>query len=92
MTKTTDISHHARNGSAKQCAICHGKFGLIRYYSWRSALCSKKCRDRFKTREEGDRKWLRQFQATTNGFGIINSSFAAVDKRCHVSDFCPGRA
>lgn len=51
------------NGAAKRCAICDGKFGLIRYYSWRTALCSKKCDDRFKARQEGDRRWLRRLQA-----------------------------
>jgi hypothetical protein len=35
------------NGAAKRCAICDGKFGLIRYYSWRTALCSRKCAARF---------------------------------------------
>jgi len=44
-------------------AICDGKFGLIRYYSWRTALCSKKCADRFKARQEDDRRWLRRLQA-----------------------------
>jgi len=51
------------NGPAKHCAICDGKFGLIRYCSWRTALCSKKCADRFKARQEGDRRWLRRLQA-----------------------------
>jgi hypothetical protein len=49
---------HLCNGAAKRCAICDGKFGLIRHYSWRTALCSKRCADRFKTRQEGDRRWL----------------------------------
>lgn len=44
------------------CAICGGKCGLIRYYSWRSALCSKKCVHRFKERQEADHKWLRRLQ------------------------------
>jgi hypothetical protein len=52
-----------RRGAAKRCAICDGKFGLIRHQSWRTALCSKKCADRFKDRQEGDRKWLRRLQA-----------------------------
>lgn len=51
------------NGAAKRCAICDGRFGLIRYYSWRTALCSKKCAERFKARREGDRRWLRRLQA-----------------------------
>jgi hypothetical protein len=51
------------NSAAKRCAICDGKFGLIRYYSWRTALCSTKCADRFKTRREGDRRFLPSIQA-----------------------------
>jgi hypothetical protein len=51
------------NGAAKRCAICDAKFGLIRYYSWRTALCSKKCADRVKARREDDRRWLRRLQA-----------------------------
>jgi hypothetical protein len=51
------------NGAAKRCAICDGKFGLVRYYSWRTALCSKKCSDRFKTRREDDRRFLPRIEA-----------------------------
>jgi hypothetical protein len=51
------------NGAANRCAICDGKFGLIRHYSWRTALCSKKCAERFKARREDDHKWLRRLQA-----------------------------
>jgi hypothetical protein len=54
---------HLRNGAAKRCALCDGRFGLIRYYSWRNALCSKKCADRFRARQEGDRRWLRRLHA-----------------------------
>ena len=52
-----------RNGATKRCVICDGRFGLVRYYSWRNALCSKKCADRFKARQEGDRRWLRPLRA-----------------------------
>lgn len=52
-----------RNGMPRRCAICDGKFGLVRYYSWRTALCSKKCVDRFKARREGDHRWIHRFQA-----------------------------
>lgn len=48
--------------SANGCAVCGSKFGLIRYYSWRTALCSKKCVDRFRTRRERDRRWLFRAQ------------------------------
>jgi hypothetical protein len=54
---------HPWNGAAKRCAICEGKFGLIRYYTWRTALCSKKCTDRFKARREDDRRFLPRVQA-----------------------------
>ncbi|MGY3487939.1 hypothetical protein ACVW1C_005822 [Bradyrhizobium sp. USDA 4011] len=52
-----------RDHSVKCCAICGGKFGLIRHYSWRTALCSRKCLDRFTARREEDRMWLRRLRA-----------------------------
>jgi hypothetical protein len=54
---------YLRNGAANRCAVCAGKFGLIRHYSWRTSLCSRKCVDRFKSREEADRRWLLRIQA-----------------------------
>jgi hypothetical protein len=56
-------SQDLRHGTAKRCAICDGTFGLVRYYSCRTGLCSKKCVARFKARQESDRKWLRRPQA-----------------------------
>ena len=50
-------SRHLRD-EAKRCPICSGRFGLIRRYSWRTALCSKKCVDQLRIRREDDRKWL----------------------------------
>ena len=47
----------------KRCAICEGKFGLIRYYSARTPLCSKKCVDHFKARRDSDARWLWRFRA-----------------------------
>jgi hypothetical protein len=41
-----------------RCAVCDGKFGLVRHYSWQTPLCSKKCVDRFRTRRASDSKWL----------------------------------
>jgi hypothetical protein len=38
------------SGKTARCAVCDGKFGLVRYYSWRTALCSKKCVDRLRAR------------------------------------------
>ena len=52
------LSESESCSSVNGCAVCGGKFGLIRYYSWRTALCSKKCVDRFRTRSERDRQWL----------------------------------
>jgi len=52
-----------RHGTMKRCASCGGKFGLIRYYSWRAALCSKKCVNQFGARREHGRTWLFRFQA-----------------------------
>ena len=54
---------YPRDGAAKRCPICDGKFGLVRRYSWRTALCSKKCVDRFRDRQDCDRRWLRRLQA-----------------------------
>jgi hypothetical protein len=41
-----------------RCAVCDGKFGLIRYYSWLTPLCSRKCANRFRTYRGGDRNSL----------------------------------
>jgi hypothetical protein len=49
---------HLREGTANRCPICDGRFGLIRRYSGRTALCSKRCIDRFRARQETYRKWL----------------------------------
>jgi hypothetical protein len=50
------------NSAAKRCAICDGGFGLIRHYSCQTALCSRKCADRFKLRREDDSRWLGRLQ------------------------------
>ncbi|MGY4353143.1 hypothetical protein ACVWXM_009660 [Bradyrhizobium sp. GM7.3] len=52
-------SNVSNNGPMKCCTVCGGKFGLIRHYHWRRALCSRKCVGRFKARCEADHKWLR---------------------------------
>jgi len=49
---------------AARCAVCDGKFGLVRHYSWRTPLCSKHCVDRFRTRRKSDRSWVGCFQIT----------------------------
>jgi len=50
-------SDNLRSGSAARCAVCDGKFGLVRHYAWRTPPCSKKSVDRFRTRRESDRSW-----------------------------------
>jgi hypothetical protein len=45
-----------------RCAICEGKFGLVRHYSWRTQLCSRKCVDRFRDRRQSDRNWMGWLQ------------------------------
>lgn len=50
------------SGKAKRCAVCEGKFGLIRHYSWRTPLCSRKCVDRFTARRRSDRNWVGWLQ------------------------------
>jgi hypothetical protein len=57
-----NFSGTLRHGRATRCAVCYSKFGLVRYYSWRTLLCSKKCVDRFKTRRESDRNWVGWLQ------------------------------
>jgi hypothetical protein len=53
-----NCSEPLAHGRATRCAVCDGKFGLVRYYSWRTPLCSRKCVDRFRGRREDDRGWL----------------------------------
>jgi hypothetical protein len=50
------------SGRAVRCPVCNGKFGLVRHYSWRTALCSKKCVDRLRARRASDLNWLPWFQ------------------------------
>ena len=55
-----------RHGKVTQCAVCDGKFGLIRHYSWRTPLCSKKCVDRFRARRASDCNWVGWLQVALN--------------------------
>ena len=59
---------------ATRCAICEGKFGLVRHYSWRTALCSSKCVDRFKARRQSDRNWLGWLQVSSNQSLVTHAS------------------
>jgi hypothetical protein len=65
-TTMLNCSESPKSGSAAQCAVCEGKFGLIRHYSWRTPLCSKKCVDRFRARRKNDRIWVGWLQITFN--------------------------
>jgi hypothetical protein len=56
---------HPCEGAVKRCPICGGRFGLIRHYSWRTALCSTRCVDRFRARQETDRNWLSGLRGLT---------------------------
>jgi hypothetical protein len=51
-----------RSGRAARRAVCEGKFGLVRYHSWRTALCSKRCVDRFGAGRARGRNWLPWLQ------------------------------
>lgn len=51
-----------RRPAIQSCAVCGRQFGLIRHYSWRNALCSRRCLDHFKARRERDRLWLIRFE------------------------------
>jgi hypothetical protein len=55
-------SESPRSGKATRCAVCEGKFGLVRHYSWRTQLCSKKCVDRFRARRQSGRNWVDWLQ------------------------------
>jgi hypothetical protein len=56
------FSESLSHGRATRCAVCDGKFGLIRHYSWRTPLCSKKCVNLSKARRASDRHWLPWLQ------------------------------
>ena len=55
------------SGRVARCAVCDGKFGLVRYYSRRTPLCTKKCVDRFRARWASDCNWLGWLQKQAPG-------------------------
>jgi hypothetical protein len=61
-----NCSESLRSGRAARCAVCDGKFGLVRYYSLRTPLCSKKCVDRFGARRASDCNWLGRLQISSH--------------------------
>jgi hypothetical protein len=56
-------SRSVQNFVTHRCAICDGRFGLVRHYSWRTAVCSRNCAQRLKARRADDRRWLPGFGA-----------------------------
>ena len=67
MTEVPEVlSESLRSGRAARCAACDGKFGLVRHYSWRTPLCSKKCVDLFRARRASDRNWVGWLQIAFN--------------------------
>jgi hypothetical protein len=57
-----NCSESLKSGKGTRCAVCDGKFGLVRHHSWRTPLCSRKCVDSFRARRESDRNWLGWLQ------------------------------
>jgi hypothetical protein len=57
-----NCSESPGSGRAARCAVCDGKFGLVRYYSRQTALCSRKCVDHFRVRQASDCNWLGWFR------------------------------
>jgi hypothetical protein len=57
-----NCSESLGSGRAARCAACDGKFDLVRHYSWRTPLCSRKCVDRFKACQESYWNWLLSSQ------------------------------
>src|SRR5262245_15068819 len=51
---------------ARRCAVCDGKFGLVRHHCWRTPLCSRTCVDRFKARRQSNHTWMGTFQSLWN--------------------------
>jgi hypothetical protein len=47
-----------RRAGPGRCAVCDTGFGLIRYYSWCTPFCSRKCADRFGAHRTSDRNSL----------------------------------
>lgn len=45
---------------AIRCALCEGKFGLVRHYSWPTSLCSRKCV--VNAHRQWDHNWMDRFQ------------------------------
>lgn len=60
--------HYEEHGSgrASRCAVCDRKFGLVRYHSWRTQFCSRKCLDCYRARRASDGHWLPRLEIAFN--------------------------
>ena len=70
------------DGSDKtmRCAVCEGKFGLVRHYSWRTPLCSWKCVDRFKARRQTGTRLSKPWFVWRNYSRTLNNPRAIEDR------------
>lgn len=59
-----NCSESRGSGRAARFAVCADRCGLVRYYSWRTALCSRTGIDRLGVRRASDRNWLPRLQIT----------------------------
>ncbi len=99
-------SHLSLTAQARCCAICDGKFGLIRYYYWRTAHCSAKCVDRSRRADtptiSGLRliagvqlygsKYHRRFEGhVIHKFSCVSASLARMHSLAQTSIFAPSR-
>jgi hypothetical protein len=63
-----------------QCRYCGGKFGLVRYYHWRQAFCSKTCLARF------DQEMTGKVLAAREDFALASPATNARLARVRVAD------
>jgi hypothetical protein len=56
-------SHDPRRTNGQRCAVCRGKFGLVRHYTRGTGVCSRKCRGRLRMRQSNYIKWLFSAEA-----------------------------
>jgi hypothetical protein len=52
-----------------RCLECGHPFGLIRWHRWRHQFCSRKCLERFTTRQERHRRYLIWLKTGTSARG-----------------------
>jgi hypothetical protein len=64
-----------------QCKFCAGKFGLVRYYHWRQAFCSKLCLVRFDQEMRGKVMAARERFGLTAAAANARLAHARVAKR-----------